>query len=68
MSSAPATSANLTGIRVAHSHDSVVPPYLLANGLGVQLKVIIILPFVALRTLQSAFYLLHSLLAVTFLL
>jgi len=33
MSSAPADTADLTGTRVAHSHDSVVP-YLLATGLS----------------------------------
>ena len=34
MSSAPANAADLSGTRVAHSHNSVVPPYLLATGLS----------------------------------
>ena len=34
MSSAPADMADFTGTCVAHSHDSVVPPYLLATGVS----------------------------------
>ena len=34
MSSAPGNTADLTSTRVAQSHDSVVPPYLLATGLS----------------------------------
>jgi len=34
VSSAPADTADLTSMHVAHSHDSVVPPYLLATGLS----------------------------------
>ena len=34
MSLAPANTTDLTGRRVAHSHNSVVPPYLLATGLS----------------------------------
>ena len=34
MFSAPANTADLTGTRVVHSYDSVVPPYLLATSLS----------------------------------
>ena len=68
MSSAPANTADITSMCVAHSHDSVVPPYLLATNLSAAAQSYNHTAVLALQPLHSAFYLPHSLSAETFLL